>query len=179
VAHRIFANGLLGIDLGDDGPTANDPGDGDIGHNNNQNYPVLGSAVSDGVSTTITGSLDSAPNAPFLISFYASSACDPSGFGEGETYLGFDTVVTDGAGIGPIATTLPVAVSPGWFVTAVASVSDPTGDSSEFSACVQTPGGAGALEIPALGPLGLLALCAALAASAIVALRRRRSAGAR
>ena len=177
--NRIFANGLLGIDLGGDGPTLNDPGDGDTGHNNLQNYPVLDSAVSMAGSTTITGTLDSAaPNAPFLVSFHASSACDPSGFGEGETYLGFDTVLTDGAGIGPIATVLPVEVPPGWFVTAVASVSDPTGDSSEFSPCIATPGGPGALEIPALGPLGLLALCAALAAAAIVALRQR-SAGAR
>ena len=170
--NRIFANGLLGIDLDGDGVTPNDPGDVDTGHNNLQNYPVLDSAVSMGGSTTITGTLDSAPSFPFLVSFYASPACDPSGFGEGQTYLGFDTVVTDGAGIGPIATVLPVEVPPGWVVTAVASVSDPTGDSSEFSACVATPGGPGALEIPALGPLGLLTLCAALAAAAILALRR-------
>lgn len=170
--NRIFGNGLLGIDLGDDGVTPNDPCDGDTGHNNLQNYPVLDSAVSMGGSTTITGTLDSTANTPFLVSFYASPSCDPSGFGEGEVYLGIDTVVTDGACNGPIATTLPVTVPPGWFVTAVASVSDPTGDSSEFSPCVQAPGG-GALEIPALGPLGLLALAAALAGAAMLALRRR------
>jgi hypothetical protein len=167
--NRIFANGLLGIDLGDDGVTANDPGDADTGHNDLQNYPVLATAESTGGTTTVTGSLDSLPNGIFLVSFYASSSCDPSGFGEGEVFLGTDTVSTDGSGGGPFAAVLPAATPPGWFVTGVASVSDPTGDSSEFSACVQT---AALVEVPALGPLGLLALAVLLAAAAVGALRR-------
>ncbi len=173
--NRIFANDGLGIDLGDDGVTANDPGDGDGGHNHLQNYPELASAVASGGVTAVTGLLESDPGRPFLVSFYASSACDPSGFGEGEQYLGFAQVSTDGSGSGPIDVSLP-AVPPGWFVTAVASVSDPTGDSSEFSACVVVTA-ASVLEIPALGRSGLVALALVLAAAAAWALRRRGEGG--
>jgi hypothetical protein len=41
----IHSNGGLGIDLGDDGPTPNDPHDLDEGANDGQNAPVIDSAV--------------------------------------------------------------------------------------------------------------------------------------
>src|SRR5262249_30864770 len=40
-ANSIYANSALGIDLGGDGVTPNDPGDTDTGPNNLQNYPVI------------------------------------------------------------------------------------------------------------------------------------------
>src|SRR5262249_15867116 len=63
--NSIFSNGGLGIDLGDDGPTPNHPGDIDTGPNNLQNFPILTSATSFGGTTTIRGSLNSEPTTTF------------------------------------------------------------------------------------------------------------------
>ncbi|MGH7135645.1 MAG: right-handed parallel beta-helix repeat-containing protein, partial [Pirellulales bacterium] len=58
-ANSIFANTGLGIDLGGDGVTPNDDGDGDDGPNDLQNFPLLASAASYGGQTFITGTLNS------------------------------------------------------------------------------------------------------------------------
>ena len=87
--NRIYLNSELGIDIGPQGVTPNDPGDLDTGANNLQNYPVL--TGMDASTHTIQGSLDSQPGvagpAVYEIDFYASAICDPSGYGEGERYL--------------------------------------------------------------------------------------------
>jgi titin len=70
--NSIHDNGGLGIDLGSDGVTVNDPGDGDVGPNSLQNYPVLSAAFSDGISTRIQGTLDSVPATTFAIEFFSS-----------------------------------------------------------------------------------------------------------
>lgn len=44
LSNSIYANGLLGIDLDPAGITPNDNGDGDMGPNKLQNFPVLTSA---------------------------------------------------------------------------------------------------------------------------------------
>ena len=111
--------------------TANDPGDGDTGPNNLQNYPVLTSAVTAGGSTTGTGTLNSTPNTTFRVEFFASDGADPSGFGEGQFFLGFTNVTTDGTGNGGFAVTLPIGAHPGQVVAATAT--DPAGNTSEFS----------------------------------------------
>lgn len=170
LANSIFDNALLGIDLGGDGVTPNDPCDADTGQNNLQNYPVLASAVSSGGTTTITGTLDSTPNVLFVLAFFSSPQCDPSGFGEGRTFLGFEPVMTDGSCIGTIDVTLPVAVPPGNFVTATARPSDPTTDTSEFSACLGLGAAIDMSEIPVLSGLGLAVLCMLLAAAALALL---------
>jgi CSLREA domain-containing protein len=144
-ANSIFGNSGLGIDLGNDGPTPNDPGDADTGPDNLQNFPVLTSATSTASATTIIGSLDSTPNTAFRLEFFSNRACNPSGFGEGETFLGSVSVGTDAGGNAPFSATVPAAVAGGEAITATAT--DPGGNTSEFSACIAV-GGGGTSGIP-------------------------------
>jgi subtilase family serine protease len=136
--NAIFSNAGLGIDFSDPddtlGVTPNDPGDGDDGANHRQNFPVLTSAVR-GAGIAITGTLDSVANQTFHVEFFTSSACDASGFGEGETFLGSTSVLTDGTGNASISVTLPADVPVGPWITATAT--DPANNTSEFSACMR------------------------------------------
>ena len=132
--NSIFFNAGLGIDLLPlGGVTPNDVGDGDIGSNNNQNFPVVTSATNNPGSTAIEGTLNSTPNTAFRLEFFSNSACDPSGHGEGKTFLGFTDVTTDGSGNASFMVTFPIAVPAGQFITATAT--DPDGNTSEFSEC--------------------------------------------
>ncbi len=135
LGNRIFSNEIyrLGIDLGNDWVTPNDPGDGDTGANNLQNYPVLTSVSGGGA--TVNGTLNSAPSTEFHIEFFSNSSCNPSGYGEGETFLGADTVTTDAAGDVSFSSSLTTFAPGGGFITATAT--DPSGNTSEFSACFE------------------------------------------
>lgn len=130
--NSIFANGGLGIDLGTFGVTPNDPCDTDTGANQLQNFPVLAQAVS-GNTTGIRGTLNSAPATVFRLQFFASPACDASGNGEGQVYLGGASATTDASCNASFVAKVPVAVPVGWVVTATAT--DPANNTSEFSAC--------------------------------------------
>jgi hypothetical protein len=127
----IYNNVELGIDLGADGVDVNDEGDGDTGENEHQNYPILLSA--DG-NLVIDGTLNSQSNTEYTLDFYGSSSCDPSGYGEGQVYLGSDSVTTNGSGNASFITNLSVSPPAGSSVTATAT--DPDGNTSEFSACI-------------------------------------------
>ncbi|MFN2284181.1 MAG: right-handed parallel beta-helix repeat-containing protein [Anaerolineae bacterium] len=131
----IHSNGELGIDLWpEEGVTPNDTGDGDEGSNHLQNYPVLSAASSGDGEIVIRGALNSSSNTTFNLDFYANTACDPSGYGEGERYLGAAKMATDGHGNLTFSTMLTVDVLLGDFVTATAT--DAHGNTSEFSACI-------------------------------------------
>ena len=138
--NSIHDNTGLGIDLGDDGVTPNDPSDADSGPNNLQNFPIIRTALV-GTPNTIRGTLNSAPGQTFTIHLYASPTCDPSGNGEGQTLVGSTTTTTNGSGDGLWALN-PGSLSIGDFITATAT--DSAGNTSEFSACFQarafTPG---------------------------------------
>ena len=84
LGNSLYNNTQLGIDLANDGVTANDGDDSDSGPNLLQNYPML-TALELG-SLRLTGSLRSAANTRFDIDVYASSGADPSGHGEGGKY---------------------------------------------------------------------------------------------
>ena len=166
LGNRIFSNGDLGIDLDFDSVTANDAGDADAGPNNLQNFPVLTSAVTGGgTGVTVAGTLDSAATSAFRVEFFANAACDPSGNGEGETFLGAATATTDSGGTAVFSVGLTKTVSVGAAITATAT--DPADNTSEFSACqtaiatVPVPGASGAALV---GLAALLAVAFAWAA---------------
>ena len=96
-ANNIYDNGLLGIDLGGNGVTPNDVGDPDVGPNLYQNYPVLLRAEP-GKGFWIEGRLNSLSSLDFTLDFFASATCDPTGFGEGQHYLGTRSIATDADG---------------------------------------------------------------------------------
>jgi hypothetical protein len=128
--NSIHSNGGLGIDLGGDGSTANDPGDPDTGPNNLQNFPVI-SRAEPGATTRVVASLNSTANSTFTLDFYVSSQADPSGFGEGERRLGSAIVTTDPGGNADFDVVLAAATVSGKVITANAT--DPHGNTSEFS----------------------------------------------
>src|SRR5262249_41128108 len=136
LGNAIHSNGAQGIDLADDGVTPNDAApDADTGPNTLPNYPVLTAAMTTGAgSANFAGSLSSPASTAYRIEFFASAAADPSGFGEGQRYLGFTSVTTDAAGNAIIGVTLATALTAGEVVTATAT--DPSNNTSEFSAAV-------------------------------------------
>jgi hypothetical protein len=73
----------------------------------------------------------------YRIELFANAVCDPSGFGEGETYLGSISVTTSPSGVAPFLFHLPSSVSVEAFFTATAT--DPDGSTSEFSRCAGGP----------------------------------------
>ncbi|HVK08687.1 MAG TPA: right-handed parallel beta-helix repeat-containing protein [Gemmataceae bacterium] len=130
--NAVFGNAGPGIDLGNDGLTANDPGDADDGTNHLQNAPVLVLASSAAAGTTVSGTLNSTPNTRFLIDFYATPpASEPAGM----TYIGSGLVLTDAGGNADFGVTLPTRAAAGWGITATATTTDvaPFGDTSEFA----------------------------------------------
>ena len=78
--NSIFANGGLGIDLDPNGVNPNDVGDGDSGANQQLNFPLLGTATSTSVRGTAC--------AGCVVEVFVADS-DPSGYGEGRTFLRF------------------------------------------------------------------------------------------
>jgi hypothetical protein len=127
--NSIFSNAALGIDLGDDGVTANDSS-GHTGPNNFQDFPAL-TTFAYGPTTHLSGSFSGQANATITIDFYANAAADPSGYGQGQRYLGSTTVTTDGNGHATFAVALSAATAAAEHVAATAT--DAAGNTSEFS----------------------------------------------
>jgi len=143
--NSIHTNVGRGIDFAGFGMVPNDVCDVDTGPNNLQNFPVLSAAASGGISTTIQGALDSTPDTTFTIEFFANAACDLSGFGEGQTFIGSTTVTTGLNCAAAFNVTLPVGVPAGQLITATAT--DPAGNTSEFSQCAQVAQGPSSFDL--------------------------------
>lgn len=143
--NAIYANGNLGINLGNDGITANDAGDGDSGPNGLQNFPVIANARREDSNLVLNGTLDSLSNTSFIIELFLSDEADPTFYGEGQFPIGSTTVTTDGAGAAAWTLSVPLSSLPGGtalnrFASATATrldTSDPQNpvarDTSEFS----------------------------------------------
>ncbi len=137
-ANSIHDNATLGIDIGAEGVTPNDPDDADSGANDLQNFPVITSAVDDGSSVTVEGTIDSVPDATITVDLYVSSGCDGSGNGEGTTYLGEVLANTDASGDATFSRA-GLSASIGEVITATGSEGDGN-STSEFSACFTVTG---------------------------------------
>jgi hypothetical protein len=127
---QFYGANRLGIDLGGDGVTPNDPGDADTGPNDLLNFPVFDSTAEIGTDTfTVYGT--SAPKSRvelYLAARWGDSAFQPEVTTHGPAYrlLGSTTASVSGFfSIGPVA-------EPMWsLVTATAT--DTLGNTSEFS----------------------------------------------
>ena len=137
LGNSIFSNAQLGINLfspgGENtfGVTPNDNADSDFGVNGQQNFPVITSATSSG---NVVGTLNSVSSATYRLEFFANAACDASGYGEGRTFIGFQSVTTDSSGNASFNATFPALPVGQSVVTATAT--DSGGSTSEFSQCV-------------------------------------------
>jgi len=133
--NSIFDNGELGIDLLAVawGVTENDipPLDPDTGSNNLQNFPNLDSISFAEGKVTLGGYLRTKSDSTYIIEFFSSGVADDTGYGEGEFYLGCDTVITNDTGYVYFVTTLPIQGYGAQVITATAT--DLDGNTSEFS----------------------------------------------
>jgi hypothetical protein len=106
----IGNNGIDGhapaIDLGADGATANDAGDGDTGPNGFQNYPTLVAvkytygfppAGSQNVYAYLYGDLKSAPGTYRIDAYFYNGTCQPGQRGQAFAYLGSWSAVIAGS----------------------------------------------------------------------------------
>ncbi|HEX5442512.1 MAG TPA: LamG-like jellyroll fold domain-containing protein, partial [Pirellulales bacterium] len=143
-ANSIYGNSGLGIDLGGTGrPVLNDSA-GHVGPNNFENFPIITAANATGGATPtlqIAGTMaqSATPGETFTLDFFESPTADPSGYGQGQTYVGSTTVTANSLGQATFNSTFNFATSPGQTITATAT--DAAGNTSEFSQdhAVNTP----------------------------------------
>jgi hypothetical protein len=100
--------------------------------NYEQNYPVLTSASTSAGGTTVSGTLNGQANTTFRVEFFANAAPDATGYGEGQTYLGFANVTTDSSGNATF-TASGLATLPTGQDYLSATATDPNGNTSQFS----------------------------------------------
>jgi parallel beta-helix repeat protein len=128
--NRIFANKEIAIDLGNDGRTPNDLSDADTGPNRLQNYPVF--TRREGLY--LWGTFSGLTNTTYNLDLYTYRVCDPlpwPGFGEGPTWVLNQNIPTDSHGHAAFMLTLPAEPADGYALAA--TLTDPNGNTSEFS----------------------------------------------
>ncbi len=147
--NRISDNGLatgLNLDLGLDGPTANDPGDIDTGANGLMNYPkphgfhwVNGTPVSGtfNIAADIIGLLDLAPG-QYQLDAYYDDTCGAAGRGGGGWAGGVAIDIAAGGGAAfDVPVTIPAYDAAHGRVSLTAtSIAAGQNSTSEFSECL-------------------------------------------
>lgn len=96
--NKIYGNREMGIDLEDDGVTANDNLDSDTGPNGLQNFPVISNVVVQDFDTVKIVSFDvrlhSAPNKQYYIEVFSSPFCGSNGYGQGKQVFAYNGSLT-------------------------------------------------------------------------------------
>jgi hypothetical protein len=133
LTNSIVSNGDLGINLSGDG-------------NDGQPAPALTSAVNSSTKTVISGTLTASADTTYQIQFFANVTADPSGSGEGQTYLGTQTVTTNGSGVASFTFSAKPALPTGEFISATAT--SPENNTSEFSADVAVGDATPSVSLP-------------------------------
>jgi hypothetical protein len=140
--NRIFNSGQLGIELGSNLGLVhfNDLMDPDTGANNVQNFPVVSTAESGSIATIVNGTFNSTPSRTFRLEFFGvpnpNPTGNPVGYGQGQTFLGFQNVTTDASGNATYNFQSLIPFATGSWVSATATDLT-TGDTSEFGLAVQ------------------------------------------
>ena len=134
--NSIHSNQQLGIDLivsSFQGRTPNDANDADSGSNDLQNYPIIESAQYVGTSLIVAGRINTTPGSTQRLEFFANSACDATGYGEGQTFVGSKDVTVGSDGNSLFSAEFVVPPGSGRHITA--SATNPAGSTSEFARC--------------------------------------------
>ena len=82
--------------------------------------------------TDVSGSLAVTANITYTVEFFASPSADPSGFGEGQFFIGSTTVSSNASGTVSFNASLATAIPAGYIIAATAT--DSVGNTSGFSA---------------------------------------------
>jgi len=170
--NSIYSNGALGIDIGNPNSAANSCQTTATGPNNSQNAPVLTPAsggatlvsataidasgntsqfsncaamANTGNVLNIAGSLNSLPNATYTVEFFQNAACDPSGSGQGQTFLNSISVKTGANCIATFGDSVNIATAD--LSVVLTDVSPIPNSNTVYTATVLNGGGASAANV--------------------------------
>jgi hypothetical protein len=140
-SNSYLMNTFQAIDLSPDGVNPIDLDVGQIGANDQQNYPTLTSASGTASTGIVIGNLQST-NDTYTIRLYRNDVCDSNGYGEALHYVAQTAITIANAGPtsnGSATFSANLDVHPaanllGEFITAIAT--DSQGNTSEVSACI-------------------------------------------
>lgn len=126
--NKIYNNGLLGIEHFH-------PGIATINSDKFPTPPHLTYVSNNTSQVQLIGHIIGQPEHDFTVEFFANDNCDPSGYGEGQTYLASTTVQSDVFGYASFEATLNISVSEGVFFAATAT-DETLIATSGFSECI-------------------------------------------